>query len=341
MNAKLRAPIAIAIAAALALASTPSPAVLPALLAKQVIQQVLQRELKQHLAAAFTNTGCNTPAHLAAFAPTAGALPSAATQALAGNAVSAVSGALPGKVGMLGSLGSFGIAHAKQLFAARHAPSLPAVTAPAADGASAAHDSLAAATEAVAAGQPGSAATDAAASAAKSVEAETGTAVGHLPAPNGRQALVGGGGAGGFSGSQMAATNLQTLSAMTAVSAAAAHPLSYEESIKVFDDLVTLKLLDRQHVGELVQCSTAAGPQGMRALGQTAAIFKSTVLPPLMDARVRFANLTPPEQTELAAQITEELERTPEKERQQFLDGFGTGLFPEPVLQQVHARLGK
>jgi hypothetical protein len=339
MTSKVRAPICAAVATALVLTSAPSPAVLPALLAKQVIHQVLQRELRQHLASAFTISGCKMPAHLAAFAPSAGALPGVAqSPALAGSALSALSGALPGKAGMLGSLGSFGIAHAKQLLWGRRAPSLPSV-ASAADNVSATRDSVAAATEGAAAIQAGSAAAGDAAPTANTAQAETGAAVGHLPAANAMQALVGGASAGGFGGLQMAAADPQVQSAMAAIGAAAAHPLSYEESMKVFDDLVTLKLLDPQHLAELQACSAAAGPQGLQALGQSAAIFKSTVLPPLMDAKARFAELTAPEQTELATQITTELERAPAKERQEFLDGFGTGLFPESVLQQVRAKL--
>ncbi len=346
MTSKLRTPICAAVAAALVLTSTPSPAVLPALLAKQVIQQVLQRELRQQLAAAFTSSGCKVPAHLAAFAPSARGLPGAAqSHALAGGALSALSRALPGKAGLLGGLASLkglGIAHATQALWGRHAPSLPAEAPVAADTASATHDSPAAIAGAAPTEQAGSSAAGDAAPAGKSVETQTGAAVGHLPAPNGMQSLVGGARVGGFiSGPQMATANPQTLSAMAAMSAAAAHPLSSDESKKVFDDLVTLKLLDEQRLGELVECSTAAGPEGARALGQTAAIFKATVLPPLMDARQRFADLTPPEQTELAAQIAAELERTPAKERQEFLDGFGTGLFPDSVIQQVRAKIQK
>jgi hypothetical protein len=332
MTSKPRTAICAAVAAALVLTSTPSPAVLPALLAKQVIQQVLKRELRQHLAAAFTNSGCNAPPHLAAFAPSGGALPGAsATHALAGSALSAASRGFTGKAGMLGglgSLGSIGFAHAKQLFGGRHAPS-------------AVHDSPAASTEAAPADQPGSSAMGDAAPTAISAETQAGAAVGHLPAPNGMQALVGGAGAWSLGASPPGGADPRTLSAMAGINAAAAHPLSYEESMQVFDDLVTLKLLDPQRLAELQKCIAAAGPQGERTLGQTAAIFKSSVLPPLLAAKARFANLTPPEETELAAQVTAELEQTPAKERQEFLDGFGTGLFPEPVLQQVRAKLQK
>jgi hypothetical protein len=341
MTSKPRTAICAAVAVALVLTSTPSPAVLPALLAKQIIQQVLKRELRQHLAAAFTNSGCSAPPHLAAFAPSAGALRGAAPSALAGSALPAVSGALAGKAGILGSLRSLGIAHAKQLLSGHHAPSPPAGAAAPADGASAARDSLASTTDAAAAEQPGSPAMGDAASAATSAETETGAATGHLPAPSGMQALVGGAGGWGFGAAHMAGADPKTLAAMAGVSAAAAHPLSHDESMKVLDDLVTLKLLDPQRLAELQKCVLAAGPQGERMLGQTAAIFKSSVLPPLLEAKASFANLTPPEQTELAAQVTAELEKTPARERQEFLDGFGTGLFPEAVLQQVRAKFQK
>jgi hypothetical protein len=154
------------------------------------------------------------------------------------------------------------------------------------------------------------------------------------------QALVGGSPqlAAAIAGGTLA-SDPRMQSALAGMNEAVAHPLSHEESMKVLGDLGVLGLLDEKSLGEARGCLAAGGADRERALGTMAAFFKANVLPQLMDARARFASLTPTEQTELAAQVTEELQRTPAHEREEFLSGVGAGLFPESVLQQVRASL--
>ena len=65
------------------------------------------------------------------------------------------------------------------------------------------------------------------------------------------------------------------------------------------------------------------------------------VLPQLRDIRQRMSNLTPEEQKQLADGMVDSLQHASAKDRQAFMDGFGVGFFPAPVVETVRARMAK
>jgi hypothetical protein len=145
----------------------------------------------------------------------------------------------------------------------------------------------------------------------------------------------------GFASMPSMSDDPRVAQAMASVAAAQSHPLSRSESLEVLDQLKELGILDEKTRAEVGQCLEAGGARAEGSMGVGMAMFKSTVLPMLLETKARFADLSPDEQEHLAEDISEQLKQSPEREREEFLQGFGTGLFPEAVVQKVRADFGQ
>jgi hypothetical protein len=120
---------------------------------------------------------------------------------------------------------------------------------------------------------------------------------------------------------------------------ATAHPLTREETIAVFGELADLGIMTPAMYSEARDCIMLAPPGAGDAVGMIGAMMKTMVLPPLRDAKAKLANLTPEEQDELANAMVEQLRSASPQDRKVFLEGFGQGFFPQPVVDKVKQQL--
>jgi hypothetical protein len=127
--------------------------------------------------------------------------------------------------------------------------------------------------------------------------------------------------------------------AMAQMQGAMSQPLSREETKAVFDDMAEMGLLTAEMRDEAKDCITYAAPGAGDQLGAAGAIIKNTVLPAARDAKERMAAATPEEQKQLADGMVDALNSASAADRKAFLDGFGSGFFPAPVVEQVRARV--
>ena len=127
--------------------------------------------------------------------------------------------------------------------------------------------------------------------------------------------------------------------AMGQMQGATAQPLSREETKAVFDEMAEMGLLTGAMRDEAKDCITYAAPGAGDSLGAAGAMLKNTVLPAAQQAKERMAAATPEEQKELADGMVDALNSASAADRKAFLDGFGSGFFPAPVVEQVRARV--
>lgn len=171
--------------------------------------------------------------------------------------------------------------------------------------------------------------------------------------------------AGGPSGAGMAAPSPEQLAAMMAgtrgmgpagmptaspealerssamlgqMQAAMAQPLSRAETLEVFGELRSLGLLDDAMLAETRDCVLLAPESASAGIGGTGALFKTMLLPRLVETRARLAALPPEQQQQLAEQIAEALREASPADRRAFRDGFGAGFIPPAVVQQLRER---
>ncbi len=133
----------------------------------------------------------------------------------------------------------------------------------------------------------------------------------------------------------------QMQKSLASMQEAMSHPLSRAETLDVFDELASLGLLTNEMRGEVRDCIELAPLGSDSAIGTTGAIMKSSVLPALRDAKLRLNSLTPEEQNQLADGLVDALKQASPKDRQVFLNGFGAGFYPAPVVETVRARMVK
>jgi hypothetical protein len=131
----------------------------------------------------------------------------------------------------------------------------------------------------------------------------------------------------------------QAMAAMSNMQSAMANPLSREETLSVFNELADLGVLTPTMQSEVRDCVTLASPAATQGLGQTGAIFKSMVLPQLRAARESMAALQPEQHEQMADEIVDALDKASPADRKAFLDGFGMGFFPGPVVDAVRSKL--
>jgi multidrug resistance efflux pump len=129
----------------------------------------------------------------------------------------------------------------------------------------------------------------------------------------------------------------QMQQALAMVQSAMAQPLSRAETLAVFDELGALGLMSDSMMAESRDCLTLAPPGSERTVGIAGAMIKQTVLPALRDAKAQLAALSPDEQDQLVAAMTEELRSAPPEDRKSFFDGVGAGFFPPGVVERVKA----
>jgi hypothetical protein len=122
---------------------------------------------------------------------------------------------------------------------------------------------------------------------------------------------------------------------------AMAKPLSREETKAVFDEMADLGLLTDSIRNEAKDCITYAAPGAGDSVGAAGAMLKNTVLPSVRQAKERMAAMAPGKQTQLADGIVEGLNSASAADRKAFLDGFGAGVFPAAVVEQVRARVAR
>lgn len=127
--------------------------------------------------------------------------------------------------------------------------------------------------------------------------------------------------------------------AMGQMQGAMSQPLSREETKAVFDDMAEMGLLTDQMRDEAKDCITYAAPGAGDSLGAAGAMLKNTVLPAAQQAKERMAEATPEEQKQLADGMVDALNSASAADRKAFLEGFGSGFFPAPVVEQVRARV--
>lgn len=126
---------------------------------------------------------------------------------------------------------------------------------------------------------------------------------------------------------------------MAQMQGAMSQPLSREETKAVFDDMAEMGLLTDTMRDEAKDCVTYAPPGAGDSLGGAGAMLKTTVLPAARQAKERMAEATPEEQKQLADGMVDALNSASAADRKAFLDGFGSGFFPAPVVEQVRARV--
>lgn len=129
--------------------------------------------------------------------------------------------------------------------------------------------------------------------------------------------------------------------AMSGLQESMSHPLSRTETIEVFDEMASLGVMTNEMRSEARDCILLAPPGSENAIGSSGAMIKNTVLPALRDARQQMNNLTPEEQSLLTDGLVDSLQHTSVRDRDLFLEGFGAGFFPAPVVESVRARIGK
>ena len=127
--------------------------------------------------------------------------------------------------------------------------------------------------------------------------------------------------------------------AMSQMQGAASQPLSREETKAVFDEMAEMGLLTDKLRDEAKECITYAPPGAGDSLGGAGAMLENTVLPAARQAKERMAAATPEEQKQLADGMVDALNSASAADRKAFLDGFGSGFFPAPVVEQVRARV--
>jgi hypothetical protein len=88
------------------------------------------------------------------------------------------------------------------------------------------------------------------------------------------------------------------------------------------------------------ECILTANESGMRGIGSTGAMFKSVVMPQLVDVRAKLAALPPEQKQQLAQQIAQTLKDSSEADRKAFQEGLGKGFFPPEVLEKVAGQSG-
>jgi hypothetical protein len=133
----------------------------------------------------------------------------------------------------------------------------------------------------------------------------------------------------------------QMQQAMAGMQQAMNHPLSRDETLAVFDEMSSLGVLTEGMHREARDCIALASPASLNAAGTAGAMMKNTVLPALRQLRQDLDALTPEEQSALADNIVEGLNEASPGDRKAFLDGFGAGFYPAPVVEMVRSRLGK
>lgn len=131
----------------------------------------------------------------------------------------------------------------------------------------------------------------------------------------------------------------QMQNAMAGMQEAMSHPLSRTESIEVFDQLADMGLMTNEMRGEVHDCIMLAPSGSESALGSSAAMIKTMVLPKLHETKQRLDSLSPEEQNQLADSMVDALQHASAKDRNQFLNGFGTGFFPAPVVEKVRSKI--
>lgn len=131
----------------------------------------------------------------------------------------------------------------------------------------------------------------------------------------------------------------QMQQALAMMQAAMAAPLSRAETVAVFDELAALGVMAPGMVAEARDCVTLAPPGSDRTVGIAGAMIKQTVLPALREAKAQLAALSPEEQDQLVAAMTEELRQASDEDRQAFFAGVGSGFFPPGVLDRVRTGL--
>lgn len=133
----------------------------------------------------------------------------------------------------------------------------------------------------------------------------------------------------------------QMQSALANMQEAMSHPLSRAETVGVFDEMASLGLLTNEMRGEARDCILLAPAGSDDAIGAAGALMKNMVLPALRDTKARLASLTPEERNQLIDGLVDGLREASPQDRKLFLDGFGAGFFPAPVVEGVRAKMAE
>ncbi|HET7201392.1 MAG TPA: hypothetical protein VFI80_11330 [Burkholderiales bacterium] len=127
--------------------------------------------------------------------------------------------------------------------------------------------------------------------------------------------------------------------AMAQLRSTMAQPLSRDETKAVFDEMAEIGLLTGTMRDEAKDCITYAPPGAGDSLGGAGAMIKNMVLPAARQAKERMAAASPEELSQLADGMVDALNSASAADRKAFLDGFGSGFFPAPVIEQVRGRI--
>jgi hypothetical protein len=127
--------------------------------------------------------------------------------------------------------------------------------------------------------------------------------------------------------------------AMAPLRSTMAQPLSRDETKAVFDEMAEIGLLTDRMRDEAKDCITYAPPAAGDSLGGAGAMIKNMVLPAARQAKERMAAASPEELSQLADGMVDALNSASAADRKAFLDGFGSGFFPAPVIEQVRGRV--
>src|SRR5258706_8150853 len=131
----------------------------------------------------------------------------------------------------------------------------------------------------------------------------------------------------------------EQMAQMADMQKAMAQPLSRAETIAVFNQLAELGILTPEMASEARDCILLAPPAAGDTIGMLGAMLKSMLLPRLIEAKAKLANLTPEEQRDLADTMVEELRNAPIADRSVFLDGgYGRGFYPATIVDRIKSR---
>jgi hypothetical protein len=120
-----------------------------------------------------------------------------------------------------------------------------------------------------------------------------------------------------------------------------AHPLTRAETLEVFDQLRGMGMLPDDMYAEARDCIMLADESASQGIGATGAMFKSVVLPQLVDMKAKLAALPPEHKEQLAEQLVEALHEASPADRKAFREGLGKSFFPPEVIEKVGNRVAE
>jgi hypothetical protein len=140
----------------------------------------------------------------------------------------------------------------------------------------------------------------------------------------------------GGRGQQMTPEQLQQVSQMMGqMQQSMSHPLSRTETLEVFEQLKGMGMLPDDMYSEARDCIMLADESALQGIGSTGAMFKSVVLPQLVEMKSKLAALPPEQREQLADQLSQALREATPSDRKAFREGLGKGFFPPEVIEKI------